>query len=160
MSVVEPPRISDDGLRAFAGYTMKRAFNAIRADLTATLRPFGLRMVTFSALSVIVENPGIRQSQLADLLSIERPNAVGLVDELVRQGLILRSRPAEDQRAWGLSATPRGRDLYAGAAAAVRAHDRRITAGLSEAERMRLIRMLEAIERAGEGPGNDGTKTA
>ncbi len=160
MSVAARARITDDGLRAFAGYTMKRAFNAIRADVTATLQPFGLRMVTFSALSVIVENPGLRQSQLADALAIERPNLVGLVDALDRQGLILRARDPHDRRASALTPTPRGRDLYRRAAAAVLAHDRRMTAGLSDPDRAQLISMLRTIERAGEGPGDDRTETA
>lgn len=144
--------VTDDSLRAFAGYTMKRAMAAIQADVNAALAPFGLRMVTFSALSVIAENPGLRQAQLADALAIERPNLVALVDELEAAGLVSRDRVATDRRAYALTPTRRGRETLGKATAAVRAHDARMTAGLSPAERRRLVDMLRTIERAGEGP--------
>ena len=146
-----PAAITDASLRVFAGYGMKRAFNAIQADVTAVLAPFGLRMVTFSALSLIDENPGLRQGQLADTLSIERPNLVVLVDELERADLIRRERVPEDRRAYALTPTRGGRALLARATRAVRDHDARMTAGLSPKDRDRLVAMLSSIERAGEG---------
>ena len=146
-----PEAATDSGLRAFAGYAMKRAFNAIRADVTATLAPFGLRMVTFSALSVIAENPGLRQGQLADALAIERPNLVAIVNELMRAGLVARSRSADDRRAYALTTTAEGRARLGEAAEAVRRHDARMTSGLTDGDRARLIAMLNSIERSGEG---------
>ena len=78
--------VSDATLRSFFGYNMKRAFNTVQTDVNRALAPFGLRMVTFSALVIIVDNPGLRQSQLADVLSIERPNLVLIVDDLLATG--------------------------------------------------------------------------
>ena len=145
-------RITDESLRAFAGYTMKRAFNVIRADVTRALQPFGLRMVTFSALAIIGENSGLRQSQLADALAIERPNLVALVDELESAGLITRERLPQDRRVYVLAPTRKGRKVLQQATDAVRSHDARMTAGLSAKDRERLVGMLKAIERAGEAP--------
>ena len=147
-----PVTITDDSLRAFVGYTMKRAFNAIQADVTRTLQPFGLRMVTYSALSIIAENPGLRQSQLADALAIERPNLVVLVDELESADLITRDRVVTDRRAYALAPTLRGREVLRLATEAVRAHDARMAAGLAPQNRAELIAMLRRIEGAGEGP--------
>ncbi len=144
-------RITDNALRSFAGYTMKRAFNAIKADVTAALKPHGLRMVTFSALSVIDENPGLRQSQLALALAIERPNLVVLLDELEGAGLIARERVPEDRRAYALRPTEAGRAVLNAATEDVRRHDARMTAALTAEERAGLIAMLRGIERAGEG---------
>ncbi len=143
--------VADRSLREFTGYGMKRAFNAIQADVNRTLKPFGLRMVTFSALSVIGETPGLRQSDLAAALSIERPNLVVLVDELEQAGLITRDRVETDRRAYALAPTLKGRRLLARATKAVRAHDARMTAALSDGDKARLSVMLAAIERAGEG---------
>ena len=42
--------VSDATLRKFVGYHMKRAFNVVQADLTETLKPFELRMLTYTAL--------------------------------------------------------------------------------------------------------------
>ena len=142
----------DTSLRRFTGYGMKRAFNAIQADVNRTLKPFGLRMVTFSALSVIAEKPGLSQAHLADALSIERPNLVVLVDELEQAGLIARDRQASDRRAYALTLTNEGARVLKRADAAVMAHDAHMTKALSKADRARLMDMLMAIERAGEAP--------
>src|SRR6056297_2958703 len=85
--------ISDATLRGFTGYTMKRAFNEIQGDVNTALAPHGLRMLSFSALSIIADNPGLRQSQIAEALSIERANLVIVVDERERAGRI-RCDPA------------------------------------------------------------------
>ena len=141
----------DASLRRFTGYGMKRAFNAIQADVNRTLKPFGLRMVTFSALSVIGDRSGLRQSELAAALSIERPNLVVLVDELEQAGLITRDRVATDRRAYALALTLKGRRLLSNATEAVATHDARMTAALTEDDKAHLTRMLAAIEQAGEG---------
>lgn len=136
----------DHELRAFAGYNMKRAFNVIQADVNATLAEFGLRMVTWSALSVIRENGGLRQSHLADILSIERPNLVVLIDELERADLITRDRDTGDRRAYCLNLTEAGKALYERALTSMHDHETRMTLGLSEDERNQLILMLRKIE--------------
>lgn len=140
--------VPDATLRGFSGYNMKRAFNAIQADVNRALAPLGLRMLTFSALVVVVDNPGLRQSQLAGVLSIERPNLVLVVDELERAGLITRDPAPTDRRAYALNPTAEGRALCDRALAAVRDHDDRMTGGLSEEERAALIRALQRIETA------------
>ncbi|MCG6901171.1 MAG: MarR family transcriptional regulator [Rhodobacter sp.] len=139
----------DRCLREFTGYSVKRALNAIQADVNATLRPFGLRMVTFSLLSVIAANTGLRQSQLADALAIERPNIVQLLDELERAGLITRTRATDDRRAYALHLTEPGAKVHAAATAAVREHDARMTVGLSNAQRGIVVAALQLIERNG-----------
>lgn len=144
----------DIGLRKFCGYNIKRAFNVIQLDLNATLAEYGLRLVTWSALSVIDENSGLRQSQLADILSIERPNLVVLLDELERADLINRDRDTSDRRAYCLSLTDVGREVYRSALAAVEAHEDRITEGLSLEERQSLISMLRKIEAKGKARGD------
>lgn len=93
----DKPTVSDTTLRSFVGYRMKRAFNVVQDDLTATLRPFDLRMLTYTALVLIVDNPGLRQSQLADAMDIERPNLVVIIDELERRELIVRDRVPTDR---------------------------------------------------------------
>ncbi len=142
---------SDATLRQFSGYAMKRAFNAVQADVNAALAPHGLRMLTFSALVIVVDNPGLRQSQLADALALERPNLVLVVDELERADLIIRNPAQGDRRAYALTPTAAGKQVYARAVAAVTAHEDKMTAALSEAERTSLHHALRAIEIARGG---------
>jgi len=141
------PTSSLDGL---LGYNLKRTFNALHAHLALTLRPFDLRMVTYAALVVIVENPGLRQAQLADALKIERANAVGIVDELVNRGLVTRERAEYDRRAYALVPTEAGRTLCAEALAADHANEQRIVAGLDALSARDLIRALQLLEQAAQ----------
>lgn len=130
---------------------MKRAFNTLQADLNATLRPFDLRMITFSALAVVHDNPGLNQSQLAELLGIERPNLVLIVDTLEKRGLVSRTRSEDDRRANTLALTGTGKALFDEARAAVDAHDARATAALTPSERETLIDSLHRIETVTSG---------
>ncbi len=127
---------------------MKRAFNGVQTDVNAALAPFGLRMLTFSVLVIIADNPGLRQSQLADALSIERPNLVVVIDELEQKGLIVRNRSETDRRAYALHVTLAGGHLRKQADMAVQMHEARMTRLMSEDERVLLIDLLSRVERA------------
>lgn len=143
--------VSDASLRDLFGYTLKRTFNAIQADLALTLRPYELRMITYSLLAVIVDNPGVRQSQLAQVLAIERPNLVVLLDELERSELISREREIADRRAYALSCTLAGRRLYEQARAAVLAHEKQFLQELDAGQKDEIIASLRKIERNVKG---------
>ena len=151
-STPEVVHASDATLRNFIGYSLKRAFNVIQSDLAQTLKPFDLRMMTYTALVLIVDNPGLSQSQLAEAMDIERPNLVVIIDELERRELIVRDRVPTDRRAYALKATLLGRQLYDRAVAAVTAHEERLLSGLSEDARATMIAAFKTIERSrGEG---------
>lgn len=143
--------ISDATLRLFAGYYMKRAFNVVQADLSQTLRPFGLRMLTYSALTVIADNPGLRQAQLAGALAMERPNMVAIIEELHGRGLIRRDRDPTDRRAYALMPSPEGRQLCERANRAVKRHEARMFGFLDENERAALLRALRRVETGTKG---------
>jgi DNA-binding MarR family transcriptional regulator len=149
--------IRDADLRALVSYDIKRANAAIMGDVERILGRFGLRRTTFSALSVIAGNEGIRQSDVADVLAIERPNLVQILDDLQRSSLIKRARDTRDRRAYLLSATATGAELLAQADTALRTYDGRLTDGMSAAERAALTRALALVEAngalAGEGLG-------
>ncbi|MEP4039118.1 MarR family transcriptional regulator [Pseudophaeobacter sp.] len=140
--------VSDATLRNFMGYHMKRAFNVVQADLVQTLKPFDLRMLTYTALVLIVDNPGMRQSQLADAMDIERPNLVVIIDELERRELIIRDRVPTDRRAYALKVTLAGRQLYDKAVAAVTAHEALLLDGIDEATRVAVIAAMKQIEKS------------
>jgi len=138
--------VSDATLRKFVGYHMKRAFNVVQADLAKTLKPFDLRMLTYSALVLIVDNPGMRQSQLADAMDIERPNLVMIIDELERRELIVRDRVPNDRRAYALKATLQGSQLCDQAIKSVVAHEEQLLVALDDDARANLVTALKLIE--------------
>ncbi|WP_372884053.1 MarR family winged helix-turn-helix transcriptional regulator [Shimia sp.] len=148
---VEVASVSDATMRRFVGYRMKRAFNVVQEDLARVLKPFELRMLTYTALVLIVDNPGMRQSQLADAMDIERPNLVVLIDELERRELIVRDRVPTDRRAYALKATLAGLRLYDRAVAAVAAHEARLLDGIDQDSIATVLAALKTIENARQG---------
>lgn len=143
------PDVSDAALERFLGYRMKRAFNVIRADLTETLKPFGLRVTSYTALVLIKENPGLSQSQLAAVMDIERPNLVMIVDALERRELITRNRLETDRRTYALDVTSCGRRLCDQAMSAAERHEEVLLKALSQEMKDTVAEAMTLIRRQG-----------
>ncbi|PTQ75571.1 MarR family winged helix-turn-helix transcriptional regulator [Celeribacter persicus] len=139
--------ITDQNLRQFVGYNMKRAFLSVREDLANVLEPLGLRMTSFSALAIIRENPDISQSRLAEALHIERSGVVVLVDELESADLIERGRVEGDRRQYALRTTEAGETKWKEAERAVHAHEDALFHDLSTEERATLRDLLRRVRR-------------
>ena len=143
---VQPDRISDATLRGLVGYNMKRAFMVISADLARTLEPFELRMHTFTALTLVADNPGLSQSQLAAAMAMERPNLVVIVDELETRGLITRDRVPTDRRVYALHITAEGARMLAAATRAAARHEAALLGAMPREEQAALVATLARIE--------------
>lgn len=148
----EAPDLGDRRLRAFMGYSLKRAYHCFQSDAMRVLDGFGLRLSTYSALSVICDNADLRQSQLAQILGIERSNTVVVIDALENAGLIERHKVPKDRRSYALRATAAGRELWERATRALDVHEDRIMAGITDEERAVLTRLLRRMETAAESP--------
>ena len=144
----DAPQI-DALLDGLFGYHLKRAGNVMQLDLKAALKPFDLRMLTYTALVLIVENPGLRQSQLAEAMDVERPNMVVIIDTLESRELITRDRVPTDRRAYALQTTPAGRRLCEKATIAVKEHEERVLSHLSPEMRQNVIEALKLIRKIG-----------
>ncbi|WP_321344276.1 MarR family transcriptional regulator [Breoghania sp.] len=142
---VETGGVEPGLLGEFIGYVMKRAYMTIHGDFLASLDHLGLRPGTFSALSIIVDNPDISQSQLARALEIERSGVVLIVDHLEGRELIGRHRVPGDRRSYALRATLQGRRLRDKAAGAIREHEARLLGNLSADEQAQLRQLLTRV---------------
>lgn len=145
----------DATLRKLTGYRLHRATTSAMARYKAVFAAFGLRRTTFSCLSLIVDNPGLRQSQLGEALAIERPNLVNIVEDLTSAGLITRQTAAQDRRAYALHPTAKGQRLFKEALMAVQALDDAITTGLCDQSIDRLQAALGVVECNSAKPCDD-----
>lgn len=136
----------DRHLRSYAGYNVKRASNIMQQNAARTLEPYGLRITTFSALCVIVDNPDVTQSQLAAALNMERSNTVLIIDALEEASLIGRFRVPTDRRSYALRATLAGMKRRDAAARALSNAEEERLADLSPEERAQLIELLGRID--------------
>ena len=118
-------------------------------DFHSSMASLDLRPAQYSVLSVIGHNPGLRPSQAAEALGIQRTNFVPLLDELERHGLVERTRDPDDKRAVALRLTGDGEALLRRAARRVRAHEKRVAGRLEPGGADQLLRLLNQLAGGG-----------
>lgn len=134
--------VSYGALDSLVGYAIRRAQILIYEDFLAALAPWDITPQRFSALTLIASNADLKLTDLARILGIARSGAVQLVDQLQAMGYVTRRDAAGDKRAYALTLTSAGRRAHTSITRAVRAHDQRISAQLSDVERGQLIGLL------------------
>lgn len=91
------------------GYRLRRAQLHVFQKFHAFFDEVGLRPAEFSVLVLIGDNPGRKQTEIAEVLGIKRANFVTLVHGLENRGLVERVPSAADKRANALHLTQEGR---------------------------------------------------
>ena len=140
-------------LSSSVGYHLKRAYLRLYDDFIVTLADLQLRPQVFSALSLIVDNPGIIQSALARALAIERSNIVLIIDDLVGRGWVTRNPVRRDRRIYALRATAAGRECCGIAVARIVQHEERMLGAMTPRERAALLSILNRVGTVDAGSG-------
>jgi DNA-binding MarR family transcriptional regulator len=71
-----------------------------------------LTMAQFKSLIFIINDDKATPGKLAKALSVTSANVTGIIERLVKQGLVIRKGNPEDRRVLFLEATPKGISLY------------------------------------------------
>ena len=95
-------------LTGAVGYHLRRAQLAVFQDFTETFIAKGLRPADFSVMTLILRNPGSKQSEVAEALGIQRANFVAIIDSLEKRGLAERRKTGSDRRVQSLFLTDLG----------------------------------------------------
>jgi DNA-binding MarR family transcriptional regulator len=137
-------------LPSLLGYALRRTQSAVFADFAATFARAGETLTPgeFGLLVLVERNAGMSQMALARALGIDRSTLVPILNRLQARGLLLRNASPTDGRTHALALTPAGEKALARFARLVRAHEKRIAAGLSAAETRALIELLDKVRRA------------
>lgn len=148
MSEPEAPRALD----AILGYLLRRAHMAFAAHWSAEFRDprFALTPVQGGMLLTIARHDGLTQSELARMMRVELPTLVGSIKELVSTGLLKRTRPPEDRRAWSLRLTPLGREASTVVERFIAWREDVLLEDFSDAERDTLRELLARIVARGD----------
>lgn len=136
------PGVRYGALDDLVGYAIRRAQISIYEDFLSALAPWDITPQRFSALTLVVENDGMKLTEVARALGIARSGAVQIVDQLQALGYVERRDAQADRRAYALGATAAGKRALAEITQAVRAHDQRVSAKLTAAQRRQLIALL------------------
>lgn len=114
----ESSRLANSDLFDSIGFLLRVASGVAQARFAARLDKLGLRQSLYSVLLIIDENPGLKQQEVGQTLSIQQPNLVALINDLVGKGLVARTVNADDRRSYSLTLTPAGQALLRAANAA------------------------------------------
>ncbi|MCV0393789.1 MAG: MarR family winged helix-turn-helix transcriptional regulator [Rhizobiaceae bacterium] len=132
------------------GYKLRRAQLAVFQDFLASFAKLKVRPAEFSVLVLIAQQPGLKQTEIADQLGIKRANFVALMDSIEKRGLAERRKSDSDKRSHSLHLTPRGAAFCRKMFAVWRDHEDRMIARLGgDEERARLITMLDRLAEPG-----------
>jgi DNA-binding MarR family transcriptional regulator len=110
---------------------------------------FDLTPVQYAALAAIWKNPGTDQITLAGMIAFDRTTIAGVVDRLVRKGLIERQTSSRDRRARALQVTEHGTRTLEAVAPAVAAAQEAMVHGLTSREKQDLLRILRKAVATG-----------
>ncbi len=102
-------RLAASDLASSIGFLLRLANGVAMGQLAQRFETLGMRQSLYSVMLIIHENPGLKQQEVGQTLSIQQPNLVSLVNELVNEGLVQRTINADDRRSYSLVLTPAGR---------------------------------------------------
>jgi DNA-binding MarR family transcriptional regulator len=106
------PTPHPDSLDIYPGYLIRRMNQVSTAHFTRIVSAggFDLTPVQFAALRTIEDRPGLDQVTLATRIAYDRVTIGGVVDRLVKKGLVTRRQSKQDRRSRELFLTEAGRD--------------------------------------------------
>lgn len=144
----EPPAPPDVGpLGRMVGYALRRAQLAVFDDVIGIFAELDLRPAQYSVLVLLDHSPGLKQSDVAAALGIQRANFVVLFDGLEKRGLARRSPAPNDRRSYALHLTEAGKSLLDRANKLEAAFESRLDAKLGPGGRDRLLDLLSRLAR-------------
>ncbi len=132
-------------LTEYVGYALRRAQLATVARFLGALQDVDLRPTQFAVLTVIKENPGVRQSEVCAALGIQKANFVPLLNKLQRRGLAVRKAGISDRRSSALHLTPDGEALLQRARALHDTYESGIADRLGSRGRNQLLELLNRL---------------
>jgi MarR family transcriptional regulator for hemolysin len=118
----------------------------LKKRLEQNSRESGLTRSQWQILAYLAQNEGINQKGLAELLEIEPITLGRIVDKLEALGLIERHPHPTDRRTWLLHLMEAARPKLEQIRELGDVTHREALAGVSEADRQHLLKMLQALK--------------
>ena len=140
MSDLDSSRLSH-----LVGYAASRAAITMRKVFAKHMEPLDLKIVEFSILMLVAQNPQVNQKQLGQALDISAPNMAVTLDRMVERGWVERVRSMKDRRAQHIHLTTAGAQLVQRAERIAATMEAPSLAMLSAAERALLIELLHKV---------------
>jgi DNA-binding MarR family transcriptional regulator len=132
-------------LSARTAYLLARAASRLQALGERDLKPLEITPREYSVLAVLAERSPLSQTQVAEVLGLDRTTILRLGAVLERKRLVVRERDADDARAYAVALTPVGDRLRAEAFELLLACEARFLTPLNRDERKQLHDLLARV---------------
>ena len=127
------------------GYHLRLAQVAIFRDFRKVLGDFDITPGLFGVLVLIEANAGMKQTDLARTIHLDRSTVVNVIDNLETMKLVERRAVDGDRRSKALYLTSPGKAFLQKLKRQVLDHEKRLAANLSATDRQKLVDFLERI---------------
>ncbi len=146
---VRTPAVDIGPLAEMVGYALRRAQLTVFDDVINNFAEIDLRPAQYSVLVLLGHTPGLKQSDVAAALGIQRANFVVLFDGLERRGLARRSAAPNDRRSYALYLTEEGEQVLARAHELEAEYEARLDKKLGAGGREQLLALLGRLTERG-----------
>ncbi|MEL6372947.1 MAG: MarR family transcriptional regulator [Pseudomonadota bacterium] len=130
------------------GYLIADTSRLMRTVFDRRMRKLGLTRAQWLALTRLHRQPGVNQSEVADMLEIEKASAGRLIDRLEQNGWVERRADASDRRVRRVHLTPHAERVHEEILPIAEATVDAALQDLSAQERKRLRGYLERVKAA------------
>ena len=135
------------------GYLVKEVSSVLRSEMEAVLRPLGMTITHYSCLELLLQRPGLSNSDLARGTFVTRQSMNVVLQGLESDGLVTRLSQPIAGRVLPTELTPAGREQLRLASAAVKGVEDRMKRTLSADEEDVLRDLLNRCAQSlREGP--------
>ena len=134
-----------ESLSARTSYLLGRAASQLHALGDHDLEPLGMTPREYSVLAVLAERSPLSQTQVAEILGLDRTTILKLGASLERKHWVVRGRDPNDARAYAMALTAAGDRLRADAFELLLACEARFLAPLNRKEREQLHDLLARV---------------
>ncbi|WAC23705.1 MarR family winged helix-turn-helix transcriptional regulator [Blastomonas sp. SL216] len=127
------------------GFLINDTARLYRRTLDGNIRDLGMTSLQWRTVARLRREPGMRQSELADLLEVEPITLSRMIDRLADAGMVCRKPDPNDRRAWNLYLTDKTDGLIRQLEIEAKRVEDRALGGLNEAEREQLAGLVERV---------------
>ena len=130
----------------YIGYTITDVARLMRTVFERRVRALGLTRAQWLVIARVHRRPGLSQSEIADLLEIEKASAGRLIDRMQAKGWLERRDDRSDRRINRLHLTPEAERLHAAIWPRAEATVENAMDDLSAEEQRQLTRLMTRVK--------------
>lgn len=136
-------------LESTIGYSIRRAQISVFQSIYGVFDDKAVTLVQFSVMAVVADNPQITQAELAEVLAVERPRIVPLLNKLEEMELVQRLVCDTDKRNRRIVLTAKGGKTLAELKRRFAMHEQQLDK-LMGREKEVLLSMLHRVSKLGD----------